>query len=161
VYFGFDTDDKNAATAALIIYAIYRSRNPKRLKVTPDFWGVIERAIRSTAKRATNVPVWIDKLKPKLGCETIAPRWAATDAGGLITMIPDPRTGELRQINQSGQREFLTGIIAEADHQAVLELAYRQTAYIVLLVRDRLEREKPYEAEFVVTKEEEEVIDES
>jgi len=147
--YGFDTDDQNAATAALCLYAIYRSRNPKRLKVTPDFWGVIERAVRSTAKRATTIPVWIEKLKPKLGCETISPRWAATDAGGLITMLPDPRTGELMQIGGKPKREFLTSVIAEADNKAVLEVAYKQAAYVVLLVRDRLEREKPYEAQFI------------
>lgn len=147
--YGFDTDDQNAATAALCLYAIYRSRNPKRLKVTPDFWGVIERAVRSTAKRATTIPVWIEKLKPKLGCETISPRWAATDAGGLITMLPDPRTGELMQVGGRPKREFLTSIIGEADNKAVLEVAYKQAAYVVLLVRDRLEREKPYEAQFI------------
>jgi len=147
--YGFDTDDGNAATAALCLYAIYRSRNPKRLKVTPDFWGVIERAVRSTAKRATTIPVWIEKLKPKLGCETISPRWAATDAGGLITMLPDPRTGELMQVGGRPKREFLTSIIGEADNKAVLEVAYKQAAYVVLLVRDRLEREKPYEAQFI------------
>lgn len=147
--YGFDTDDQNAATAALCLYAIYRSRNPKRLKVTPDFWGVIERAVRSTAKRATTIPVWIEKLKPKLGCETISPRWAATDAGGLITMLPDPRTGELMQVGGRPKREFLTSVIGEADNKAVLEVAYKQAAYVVLLVRDRLEREKPYEAQFI------------
>src|SRR5690606_30278895 len=147
--YGFDTDDQNAATAALCLYAIYRSRNPKRLKVTPDFWGVIERAVRSTAKRATTIPVWIEKLKPKLGCETISPRWAATDAGGLITMLPDPRTGELMQIGGKPKREVLTSVIAEADNKAVLEVAYKQAAYVVLLVRDRLEREKPYEAQLI------------
>src|SRR5690606_31365811 len=152
--YGFDTDDQNAATAALCLYAIYRSRNPKRIKVTPDFWGIIERAVRSTAKRATSIPVWIDKLKPKLGCESISPRWASTGDGDIVTMLRGPG-GELRQINQE-RREFLTGVIAEADDRAVLDVAYRQTAYVVLLVRDRLEREKPYEAELVKTFGEEE-----
>jgi hypothetical protein len=63
-------------------------------------------------------------------------------------MATDPRTGELVQINQQ-RREFLTQLIDEADTNAVLDTAYRQTAYVVLLVRDRLEREKPYEASFV------------
>lgn len=70
-------------------------------------------------------------------------------------MMPDPETGELRQINQ-GRREFLTRVLDEADDRAVLEVAYKQTAYVVLLVRDRLEREKPYEAEIVKAYKEEE-----
>lgn len=68
-------------------------------------------------------------------------------------MVQDPRTGELRQVNQE-RREFLTSILAEADDRAVLEVAYKQTAYVVLLVRDRLEREKPYEAELIQAEEE-------
>lgn len=70
-------------------------------------------------------------------------------------MLPDPETGELRQINQE-RREFLTRVLDEADDRAVLEVAYKQTAYVVLLVRDRLEREKPYEARFVMHDEDEE-----
>lgn len=62
-------------------------------------------------------------------------------------MMADPETGELRQISGE-RREFLTRVIDEADDEAVLDVAYRQTSYVVLLVRDRLERERPYEAEF-------------
>lgn len=145
---GFDTDDEHAATAALIVYAIYRSRDQGRIKVTPDFWGRIERAVKATAKRAATIPDFVERLKPKLGCSTINPKWAKAGAGGLITMAADPRTGELRQVSQD-KREFLTQVIAEADDRAVIEAAYRHTAYVVLLVRDRIEREKPYEAQFV------------
>jgi hypothetical protein len=74
-------------------------------------------------------------------------------------MLPNPRTGELMQISRKNRREFLTGVIAEADHKAVLDLAYKQTAYVVLLVRDRLEREKPYEAQFVIEEEYQEEVD--
>src|SRR5690606_35414646 len=98
--YGFDTQDRHSATAALIVYAIYRSRDPRRLKVTPDFWGVIERAMRSTAKRAATIPLWIDKLCPKLGCSAISPRWASTGDGDLFTMLRDPKTGELRHVNK-------------------------------------------------------------
>lgn len=70
-------------------------------------------------------------------------------------MMADPETGELRQISGE-RREFLTRVIDEADDEAVLDVAYRQTAYVVLLVRDRLEREKPYEASFVMHDEVEE-----
>lgn len=62
-------------------------------------------------------------------------------------MMADPKTGELRQVDTE-PKEFLTRVIDEADHRAVLDVAYRQTAYVVLLVRDRIEREKPYEAYF-------------
>lgn len=67
-------------------------------------------------------------------------------------MMANPETGELMQINEE-RREFLTRVLDEADDRSVLDVAYRQTAYVVLLVRDRLEREKPYEAKFLVEEE--------
>lgn len=147
MYYNFDTDNHEAATGALLVYAIYRSRDVKRFKVTPDMWGIIERAVKSTAKRARDLGEFIEKLKPKLMCSTIHPRWAQTLPDGVVTMkaMPD---GSFAQIEDKGRRQFLTDVLQEVDHRAVLDMLYRQTALIILLVRDRLEREKPFEAKF-------------
>lgn len=67
-------------------------------------------------------------------------------------MMHNPQTGELMEVSHE-RREFLTRVLDEADDRAVLDVAYKQTAYVVLLVRDRLEREKPYEAQFTVDEE--------
>lgn len=155
--FGFDTDDKHAATASLVLYAIWRSRDRNKLKITPEIWGQIERAVKSVAKRSRFINEFMEKLKVKLKCSTISPRWAATGGEDLVTMLRGPG-GELRQVSQE-RREFLTGVLAEADDRAVLDVAYRQTAYVVLLVRDRLEREKPFEADIVRQFEEAETVD--
>lgn len=72
--------------------------------------------------------------------------WAGRDT---ITLIRR-ETGELIQKADNAPRKFLTEIIAEVDHRAVLAKLYRETAYVILLVRDRLERERPIEAEFEV-----------
>ena len=50
--FGFDTEDGNESTAALLVYAIYRSRNTMQFKVSIDMWDKIERFAKSAAKRA-------------------------------------------------------------------------------------------------------------
>jgi hypothetical protein len=47
-------------------------------------------------------------------------------------------------------------VLQEVDHRQVLDFLYRKTALVVLLVRDRLEREKPLEAKFET---EEEYVD--
>lgn len=44
------------------------------------------------------------------------------------------------------QREFMVGVIERADQRAVLRKLYAETAWVVLLVRDRLERERPVES---------------
>ncbi len=148
MYYNFDTDDHGAAVAGLLVYAIYRSRNLKRFKITPDMWSMIERACKSASKRAADLGDFIEKLKPKLYCETIQPRWANTMPAGVVTMKLDPETGELIQVADKGRRRFLTDVLQEVNHRQVLDFLYRKTALVVLLVRDRLEREKPMEAKF-------------
>jgi len=155
--YNFDTDDENAATGALLVYAIYRSRSQKRFKITPDMWGIVERAVKSVAKRAPNLGEFIEKLKPKLMCSTINPRWLKPNPWADITteggaQIDDAavrfQDGSFAVFDNQDKRYFLTDILREADNKAVLDILYRQTALIVLLVRDRLEQEKPIEATF-------------
>ena len=147
MYYNFDTDDENAATAALLVYSIYRSRDVKRFKVTPDMWGMIERAAKGAAKRAGDLGDFIEKLKPKLYCSSIHPRWANTRPEGVISMkmMPD---GSLAEVQDHARRQFLTDVLQEVNHREVLDFLYRKTALVILLVRDRLEREKSIEARF-------------
>jgi len=42
----------------------------------------------------------------------------------------------------------LTDVLQGVDHRQVLDFLYRKTALVVLLVRDRLEREKQLESKF-------------
>lgn len=147
MYYNFDTDDHGTAVGALLVYAIYRSRDPKRFKVSPDMWGIIERACKSTSKRAADLGEFMEKLKPKLSCSTIQPKWAKTIPDDIMTMkmLPD---GSLVSVEDKGQRQFLTDVLNETDHQETLDVLYKKTALIILLVRDRIEREKPYETKF-------------
>ena len=146
--YNFDTSDENAATAAFLVYAVYRSRDIKRFNVTPEMWSTIERAVKSVAKRAEDMAEFIEKLKPKLACASIKPKWAKTIPDGMISMIQNP-DGSLMEIGQEQEkRQFMTDLLEDADDKAVLDVLYRKTALVVLLVRDRIEREKPYEAQF-------------
>lgn len=155
MYYGFDTDDENAAIAALLVYGVYRSRDQKRFKVTPDMWGIIERAVKSSAKRAMDLHDFIEKLKPKLSCSSIQPRWMDTESHTL-TMVQDLRDGSFVQVEDKGRRKFWVEILEEIDHGPVLEILYRKTAWVIALVRDRLEREKPLEAAGFLRQEKEE-----
>ena len=154
MYYGFNTGDENAALGALLVYGIYRSRDIKRFKVTPDMWGIIERAVKSSAKRALDLQDFIEKLKPRLMCSTLKPKWMATDTN-TITMAVDPETGELLQKQDKGRRQFWVEILEEVDHQAVLDILYRKTSWVIALVRDRLERERPLEVSGIIKEDEE------
>ena len=146
--YNFDTTDENAATAAFLVYAVYRSRDHKRFKITPNMWDIVERAVKSVAKRAEDMAEFIEKLKPKLACASIKPKWAKTIPDGIISMM-QASDGSLMEIGQEQEkRQFMTDVLETADNRAVLDILYRKAAYVVLLVRDRIEREKPYETQF-------------
>lgn len=157
--YGFDTDDMCAATAALMLYAVYRSRDRKRHKVTPDMWGQIERFAKASAKRSVTIPQWIEQFKPRVSCETIHPRWMQAGIAGRIELTPIKDadgmvTGYVQPSPVENQREFMTQVIAKVDQRGVINRLYSETSYIVLLVRDRLEREKPIESQFNIVNEE-------
>lgn len=146
--YNFDTSSEDAAIGAFLVYAVYRSRDIKRFKITPGMWDTIERAVKSVAKRADDLGEFIEKLKPKLACASIKPKWAKTIPDGMITLLQGPG-GELMEIGANQERrQFMTDVLESADSRAVLDVLYKKAAYVVLLVRDRLEREKPYETQF-------------
>jgi len=148
----FDTKQNHYAIAALLLYAIYRSRDKRRFKVSPEMWGQIDRFVKSSAKRSRNLPQFIDTLMPKLCCPSINPRWMQIGITGRVIDVGNGELIEFSKTNSEG-REFLTSILETDDTNDVLNALYKETTYIVLLVRDRLEREKPIENNFNVEEE--------
>jgi hypothetical protein len=126
---GFETADEGLALAAQLVYAVYRSRDTARFKAGPEMWGQIERFVKDAAKRARTLPAFIEALKPRLACETINPRYTG---GGT----------------EAGARSYMVGAIESADARAVLQRLYAETAYVVLLVRTRLESERGVKPEW-------------
>lgn len=146
--YGFDTDDRDRATAALMVYAIYRSRNRARFKVTPTMWDQVERFTKAAAKRARSVPQFVERLKPRLACESLRPEAMAVGLRGTIPLIESSH-GEMIQLGDDGdRREFLTRVLDRCDEKRVVGYLRDETSWVILLVRDRLERERPIEKRF-------------
>jgi hypothetical protein len=137
---GFDTDDETTAVAALLVYAVWKSRDVKRFKVTPDVWGQVERFTKSAAKRATTLARFLEQLKPRLYCSTVSPRFLGSDYGGGRPLV-QMDTGEIIAPQEEG-REFLTRLIDETAPRPVLDKLFHETAVVILTVRERCEREK-------------------
>jgi hypothetical protein len=149
--FGFETKDTHAATGALLVYAVYRSRDTARFKSTPDMWDRIERYTKNAAKRAKTLPEFIEALKPRLICGALKPRWLEVGTKGTVPMITiQNEAGGIKEFIQPAPdrdaREFMTGVIEDANAREVMGKLYRETTWIILLVRNRLEGEKPVEA---------------
>jgi len=153
--YGFETDSLAEASAALIVYSIYRSRDQSRFKPNVKMWGQIERFIKSSAKRSKRLPSFIERLKPKLCCDSISPRWC--EAGvkndiGLISRVNSAGDTEYIQPAGAAGREFLITALNKTDGDEVVKVLFSESAWVVLLVRERIEREKP--AEKYIKKEE-------
>ncbi|MGD9893454.1 MAG: hypothetical protein AB7R89_16100 [Dehalococcoidia bacterium] len=142
--YGFDTSDEHAAVGALCVYAVWRSRDRARHKITPDVWSQNERFVKAAAKRAENLPQFLERLKPRMSCGAIHPAAIAVGVKGAVPEVV-LSTGEVIELAEEPGREFGVGVIERADHRAVLDVLYRETAWVIALTRDRLERERPIE----------------
>jgi len=151
--FGFDTENEHIAAGALLVYAVYRSRGPRRGPSGYDMWEQIERFVRRASKRADDIGGFLRNFKPLMGCGTINPRWTKT---GIIAMnaVQFKDGAILVRGREDEPRDFMISITeASAEYQQeVVNALYEQTQRIILLVRDRLEREKPFESTMIIEK---------
>ena len=146
--FGFDTDDLHEATGALLVYAVWRSRDRARFKITPDVWSQVTRFVRASAKRSTTLPEFLDRLMPRLSCGSLHPKAVEVGIRGVIPMVETADGEYIQPGAPDDQREFLTGVLRRVDHTKVLRLYHTQSSLVIALVRDRLEREKAIERRF-------------
>lgn len=139
--YNFDTKNENAALGALIVYGCYRSRDISKFKVSPDMWGIIERAAKSCAKRADDLNDFIEKFKKKVSCTSLKPSYMMAHTKSPEILVSDGY-GNFITKEETGGRKFWLNIIEDSDNQKAIEELYKHTSFIIILVRDRLEREK-------------------
>lgn len=79
-----------------------------------------------------------------MACESINPKWCEVGSD-IMTAYQDEYGNIIMTGNDGKKREFLTEIIESGKDEEVLYQLYKETARVIMLVRDRLEREKPIE----------------
>ena len=126
---GFDSERGDACVAALLVHQVYTSRDVRRFKTSLDMWSRIERQVKASAKRSGSLSLFLERLMPRLNCDVLRPLrdnvaasvpGAPRDFGSLTALLDNP----------------------PAPPAAVLRCLYRETSLIVLLVRERLERDR-------------------
>lgn len=87
------------------------------------------------------------RFKQMMACGTINPKWCRTGNIAMNAVQFEDGAIMVRSDNDRTQRDFLIEITeAPAEKQEeIANMLYEQTQRIILLVRDRLEREKPFE----------------
>lgn len=147
--YGFDTSDETAATAALLVYVVWRSRDKARFKITPDVWGQVERFVKDSAKRATRIPEFIEAVKSarRLNAPTLHPRHMEVGLSGEIPLaVVYDESGKLSHAVQfsrdrdTGLREFGTQVLERADHAADIRAVAMTRARLDDAVPDRWHR---------------------
>lgn len=79
-----------------------------------------------------------------MACETVNPKWCEIGSD-VMTAYQDEFGNIIMKGNDGNKREFMTDIIESGKDEEVLYQLYKETARVIMLVRDRLEREKPIE----------------
>lgn len=145
--YGFNTDDQIKAKAAMLIYVVYKSRDSKRGPSGLDMWGQIERFAKASAKRSEGIDEFVDQFKRKMICSTINPYWMRNDFSSANASVMED--GSIITFSGEDVRSFGLELFDGPDGAEIVDCIYRKTQIVILLVRDRLEREKQFVQEDV------------
>ena len=141
--YGFNTEDKNYASASQIIYSIYRSRDTEKFsaKASKSYWGAVEAFCKKSARGSTTVIRFIERFKKEMEAKTIQTMFLNTDLMPFKVAVID-HNGKVVIPNKSKLHTYLTNIIKSLDDRKILDILLEETAYIIMLVRERIETEK-------------------
>ena len=78
-------------------------------------------------------------------CPTLQPEWLEV---GVQRRTFLQSGSSFIEMSQPERRNFLTNVLNEVSDKEVIKLLCNETQFVILLVRDRLEREKPIENTF-------------
>ncbi len=128
----FDTDSLDHAKAALLLYGMYRSRNKNSPLNGIETWDRFQTFVRGACLKASTTAEFIQAFCKKAKIDSVKPRYLST---GEPVMIPD--TGEL--IMSSNVADYRLSILADSN---LLRLYNTESLYLIMLVRERIQREK-------------------
>lgn len=127
----FDTDSIAHAKAALLLYGMYRSRNQNSPLNGLDTWDRFQAFVRGACLKASTTAEFVQAFCRKAKIDSVKPRYLST---GEPVVMP---TGEL--VESAGVADYRLGIIAD---DSLLHLYNTESLYLIMLVRERIQREK-------------------
>lgn len=130
----FDTDSLSHARAALLLYGMYRSRNPNSPLNGLETWDRFQSFVRAACLKASTTAEFVQAFCRKAKIDSIKPRYLSTGEPVLM-----PNTGEL--IMSSNVSDYRLEIMED---DSLLNLYNTESIYLIMLVRERIQREKMY-----------------
>lgn len=131
MYYHFDTNDVTHGKAALLLYAMYRSRDKSSSLNGVDTWTRFTSYIRGACLKSATTAEFVQEFCRKASVGSIKPRYLDT---GDPVMLP---SGEMALVD--GVYDYRAGIVED---NTLLPLFRRESMYLTLLVRERIQREK-------------------
>lgn len=132
--YNFDTDNVNHARAAVLIYAMYRSRGTNSPMNGLETWDRVESACVGACKKSRTTSEFVTKFKEIAKVGAIKPRYLSCGSRNGMQRMPDGSVIESPNI-----KEFHAEILEDDTVRRTIEKDY---PLITLLVRERIQREK-------------------
>lgn len=132
MYYQFDTDSLSHAKAALLLYAMYRSRQPNSPLNGLETWSRFQTFVRGACLKSNTTAAFAQEFCRKAKIDSIKPRYLST---GEPVVMPD--TGEL--ISSSAVADYRLGVLED---DSLMTLYRNESLYLIMLVRERIQREK-------------------
>lgn len=128
----FDTDSLSHAKAALLLYGMYRSRKKDSPLNGLETWDRFQTFVRAACLKASTTAEFVQAFCRKAKIDSVKPRYLST--GDPVIM---PGSGEM--IMSTVVADYRLGILADND---LLRLYNTESLYLIMLVRERIQREK-------------------
>ena len=128
----FDTESLKHAKAALLLYAMYRSRSEKSALNGLETWDRFGAYIKGACLKSVSTAEFVQNFCAKAKIESVKPKYLYT--GGPVVM---PETGEL--ISSDSVKDYQVGLFED---NSLLPLIERESMYLIMLVRERIQRDK-------------------
>jgi len=131
MYYQFDTESVKHAQAALLLYAMYRSRNKNSPLNGMETWSRFNGFVQKAVMKSTTTAEFVQNFCESASIDSIKPRYLQT---GDPVAMPD---GALIQSDEI--KDFRAEIFEDNE---ILGLYDREGLYIITLIRERIQREK-------------------
>lgn len=129
---GFDTESVEHARAALLLYAMYKSRETKSSLNGIETWDRCNSYIKGAVCKSSTTGEFAQEFCKKANINSIKPQYLKTD--GLVNI---DNTGTM--IQADGIYNYQTSLF---ENTGILNLLSKESLYIIMLVRERIQREK-------------------
>ena len=130
--FNFDTDDVMRARAALLLYALFRSRDASSPLNGLETWTRAESYCKAACLKSSTTPEFVTRFKEIAKIPCIKPYYL-TDSSKMVQM-PDGSV-----IQSDNVRDYRLEIFEDYEVRKTIE---REYPIIVMLVRERIQRDK-------------------